>query len=931
MNRWAILRVIKYKTLLKLNTAVFVLAAAVIAGLVPSLHASADAPTPTLPIVWADNAHTNAVDSSGNVYLPMGYSCFYSNVIVDRTTKTLNSANKPTGTKSVSVATETGDQVNKSNVPSCPPRTFGRGGISQNSVADYIWVSSRSPNYVLDVNSPIAGTQYDTKQCPINGKYNCTANISLLNPNGSLASPIFSDFKMIVDTSKASAVAGASSLDLTSFAGSPKSCESSGFTLAWIACPIIDGMAKAVDGIYGVFLQPLLVTKPISLDTTCAGQGITPQACNPNFSTWSNFRVYGDIFLVIALLVVVFGQSIGGGLIDAYAAKKILPRLLMAAILINLSFYIVAFAVDITNIIGQGIQTLLTQPLVSADAFKISMNAGSQAVTVAVAGLGLTAAVGALFSGTLIVGAIVEFLPLILMFVLLPALLVFLSILFTLILRQGLIILLLIVSPIAFALYCLPNTEKYFKRWWDLLFRTLLIYPIIAVLFSLGNILSVILQRTSQANAVLNTLAQLMSFIGLVIPLFLIPFAFKISGGMLGKFQEITNNIGKRGLQAFRGNPNDPYSRQNRAKFKAGDRATQLREQAVSAGKASGATRGKKLFGRAMNYGNLQATRSRYNKMASDQLQTQIATGDDSNIRDMFLAWDADAVIKTDDEGKPIQKGGWFRRMDMKGDHAVPGASAVYEDHDTGLNATRKARSLHGGSKSYLQDALYYEWKKTTFDPEKINRIQDQYSAILEENGITEAEGSEVMTGVGYRHGGQSLGSKYGKFKRDKTTGKWKWQTDYIGLAAEGSLGVDTYAMSRQDVKTFKALEDGYKEASAILGDDKDYSNDNTIVENGFSGYTGKTKAQVYKAKQNFADMASKLNPQQQTYGGGRQVPPADDGGEPQFYGAGGISNAPVQVQAAAVSFYNTVFGSRPPAGTSTPQDNRSVPPGSNV
>ena len=51
-------------------------------------------------------------------------------------------------------------------------------------------------------------------------------------------------------------------------------------------------------------------------------------------------RSIANIIIIFALLAVVFSQSIGGGMIDAYTAKKIMPRLLAAAIFVNISIYL---------------------------------------------------------------------------------------------------------------------------------------------------------------------------------------------------------------------------------------------------------------------------------------------------------------------------------------------------------------------------------------------------------------------------------------------------------------------------------------------------------------------------------------------------------------------------------------------------------------
>jgi len=48
--------------------------------------------------------------------------------------------------------------------------------------------------------------------------------------------------------------------------------------------------------------------------------------------------------------------------VEAYTLKKMLPRILIAAILINLSIYLVAALVDMSNVFGGGITYLINEP-----------------------------------------------------------------------------------------------------------------------------------------------------------------------------------------------------------------------------------------------------------------------------------------------------------------------------------------------------------------------------------------------------------------------------------------------------------------------------------------------------------------------------------------------------------------------------------------
>ncbi len=304
------------------------------------------------------------------------------------------------------------------------------------------------------------------------------------------------------------------------------SCESNGSVLGWLLCPLINGVADALNSLYSGLIQPLLRTRPLIL---------TPNSGDPNktYDVWNNFRIYGNILLVIVLLIVVFGESIGGGLIDAYTARKILPRLLIGAILINLSIYIVAFGMDVANILGNGLQSLIQAPFQAGNDFKLNIFGASPGFSDDA--LGIVGVIGGLWAVAAVWGPI----SFLMLFILVPTLIVMALIVGILLIRQGLILLLIFAAPIAFALWCLPNTEQYFKRWWDTLFRTLLIYPIVAVIFAMANVLSVTISNTTSS---LKVFSGLLAVICLFAPLYLIPFSFQIAGGIMGTL----GNLGKR-------------------------------------------------------------------------------------------------------------------------------------------------------------------------------------------------------------------------------------------------------------------------------------------------------------------------------------------------------------------------------------------------
>ena len=223
--------------------------------------------------------------------------------------------------------------------------------------------------------------------------------------------------------------------------------------LGWIECDIYTDAANFADWLLKSIVQPLLVTDPVSTSPS-----------STTYQIWSNFRIYGNVVLVVAVLILIFGEIIGGGVVDAYTAKKMLPRILIVAILINLSVYIVALLVDATNVIGGGIGQLLTSPIAKDAQFQFSLSSSaSNGVGLVVAGGTVTA----FLTGVISTGAIGAAIGPLLLFVIMPAILGLLSAFIVILLRKAIILFLVLISPIAFALFCLPNTEKYFRKWWS--------------------------------------------------------------------------------------------------------------------------------------------------------------------------------------------------------------------------------------------------------------------------------------------------------------------------------------------------------------------------------------------------------------------------------------------------------------------------------
>lgn len=247
----------------------------------------------------------------------------------------------------------------------------------------------------------------------------------------------------------------------------PNTCQDQVGALAWIVCPTTGVIAKAIDAIYGI-VDGLSIVPPLSME-----------ASSPIYLIWQYARNITNIVFVIFLLIVIYSQLTGLGL-NNYGVKRILPRLIIAVILVNLSFVICSIAVDLSNIIGSSLRDFfagIQETVIANGAVSEVANVPiGDIVTTILAGTGIAGiAIGATGGGAALFWMLVP--------VLVGGLISVVSGLLTIAARQALVALLVMISPLAFVAYLLPNTEKWFERWKDLLFKMLIFYPMFSFLF----------------------------------------------------------------------------------------------------------------------------------------------------------------------------------------------------------------------------------------------------------------------------------------------------------------------------------------------------------------------------------------------------------------------------------------------------------------
>ena len=311
------------------------------------------------------------------------------------------------------------------------------------------------------------------------------------------------------------------SIDPPSENSTSTSCDVQG--IGWFICPVSNWLADGIDFMYSA-LQQFLKTKP--LETTNQNSGI--------YLAWVIMRNISNVAFIVAFLVIIYSQLTSVG-ISNYGVKKMIPRLVIAAVLVNLSFTICAILLDLSNIAGYAFQDAFMgiKNTISTVGENTSTWTWSEVISTA------------LSNGALAIGAVAfttELLPM-----LVPAAtLAGLTLLFILLImaaRQALIIILIIVSPLAFVCYLLPGTEKWFKKWRDSFLTMLVFFPAFSVVFGGAQLAGILIiqNATGPNGAIMHVLGMLVQ----IIPLAITPLIMKFSGGVLGKFAGFVNDKNK--------------------------------------------------------------------------------------------------------------------------------------------------------------------------------------------------------------------------------------------------------------------------------------------------------------------------------------------------------------------------------------------------
>ena len=311
---------------------------------------------------------------------------------------------------------------------------------------------------------------------------------------------------------------------------SGSSCSVSG--IGWIVCPVSEFMANAMDVLFGIMVNMIEVQPSVLGDPN-----------NSMYTAWNVMRNIANIAFVIGFLIIIYSQLTSIG-ISNYGLKKLIPRLIVAAVLVNISFYIAAFAIDVSNILGYSIQEVFN--IIREDTFHLTndnvsgfnTNVWGAVTAAALAGGGLVGGVYYLAVGG----------PYLILSLLVGLLLTAIFVIIILAARQAIIVILVIIAPLAFVANLLPNTEKWFEKWKDLFFTMLIFFPAFSLVFGGAQLAGQIIIQNAGDDFVTLVFGLAVQ----IAPLVITPLILKLSGTLLGRIAQIGYNPRKGAIDRTR-------------------------------------------------------------------------------------------------------------------------------------------------------------------------------------------------------------------------------------------------------------------------------------------------------------------------------------------------------------------------------------------
>ncbi len=396
----------------------------------------------------------------------------------------------------------------------------------------------------------------------------------------------------------------------TAESGEERSCGTEIPGIGWILCGVLDAAVGVADFSWGL-LEGLLHANPLKNDPK-----------DTYYQTWKNIRDIANVILVIFFLLVIFSQITSVG-ISNYGIKKLLPRIIIAAVAINISYILMAIIVDLSNILGKTLDNLIVggltynlssygwaNLLTDIIALRLTAGAGFLLLPIGVAATGAAGGVGPVLIFMLIA--------------LVPSILAVIGGLFALAFRWSLIPILAIFSPVAIAAWILPNTQPFFEKWKKMFSGMVFLYPLASVYYGGIKFVAITIITTNTSGVLMKLIAFPLLFMGSFI---ILGLALKSNSIMSGMMKGVSNIAGKvtQPLVNASGAYAGAKAAVGKEKFMAGDYSSAKGNNRFTRGISSVNNMARSLFqARSRNAARLQLQAKAYAKMRENAFEDSI-------------------------------------------------------------------------------------------------------------------------------------------------------------------------------------------------------------------------------------------------------------------------------------------------------------------
>ena len=311
-------------------------------------------------------------------------------------------------------------------------------------------------------------------------------------------------------------------------------CDNALSPFGWILCPILN----LADNMYGFFVG--IVRQTLFFEPEKYNNSDLQEIAGI-------FVNFANILIVIFALLMIASQIFSFEIFSAYTVKKVLPKIIIGAILIQLSWPIFTLMIQLVNALGTGMYWIMLAPFgdyTDGQAYvEIGSVLGGSAVDngdVASNAIGLGVGLGVVAAG--VAAAVLTGTWLTIILAALGVIISLVVAILTLVMREVVLIILLVIAPLALAFWIFPGTTKFWNLWWKSFSSLLLMYPLIMLLIAGGTVAATILATSGASQDGIN-IGKILAVIAYFAPIFMIGWTYKFAGQAFGSIATMSNKF----------------------------------------------------------------------------------------------------------------------------------------------------------------------------------------------------------------------------------------------------------------------------------------------------------------------------------------------------------------------------------------------------